>query len=63
VLAELQEHYESEIKTPYQPIYIQFRGQILNEKTGGFASDFDGLIRISEVLEFSLTVPPACGRE
>ena len=63
VIAELQEHYESETERYYQPIYIQFRGQILNEVTDGFASDYDGLIRISEVLEWSPTVPSTCNRE
>jgi hypothetical protein len=63
VIADLLQHYESFPGEPYEPLYITFRGHILDEEVDGFASDYAGLIRISEVLDWSATVPSACGLE
>lgn len=63
VIADLREHYQSVSSEPYQPLLITFRGHILDEEVGGFASEYDGLIRISEVLERSTKVPPDCNSE
>ena len=57
---DMQRFYKSADKTPYQPMYIEFRGQILNEVTDGFAKDYAGLIRISEVQAFTLELPDTC---
>ncbi len=56
----LLEFYRSHTSQPYETIYVEFRGMVLDEVVGGFASDHDGLIRISEVLDLSLTVPEEC---
>jgi len=45
---------------PYQPIYVEFRGHLLHEEVDGFARDYDGLIRISEVLLESAEIPATC---
>jgi hypothetical protein len=47
-------------ETPYKPVYLVFRGHYLNEDKNGFASDYDGLIRISEIKELSNAVPGEC---
>lgn len=57
---EMQSFYKKNSKTPYQPMYIEFRGHLLNEKVDGFALNYDGLIRISEVLKYSFDIPTAC---
>ena len=56
----LLEFYRSHTSQPYQTIFIEFRGMVLDEVVDGFASDHDGLIRISEVLGLSPGVPEEC---
>ena len=56
----LLEFYRTHTSQPYETIYIEFRGMELDEVVDGFARDHDGLIRISEVLDLSLTVPAEC---
>lgn len=41
-------------------IYIEFRGHMLDEEVGGFAADYDGHIRISEIKKRSLDIPMEC---
>lgn len=57
---EMREFYLSTSVRPYQPMYSEFRGQILDEVVGGFAEDYAGLIRISEVANFRFEVPDTC---
>jgi len=56
----LLDYYRAHTSQPYQMIYIEFRGMELDEPLDGFARDHDGLIRISEVLGQSMTVPEEC---
>lgn len=56
----LLDFYQNNVTKPYQPVYIEFRGQILDEKVGGFAADYDGLIRISEIKTKALQIPDNC---
>ena len=57
---EMHEYYKKSKKEPYQLMYVEFRGQVLNEAVDGFAKDYDGLIRISEVTKYSFEVPATC---
>lgn len=57
---EMHEYYIKADKEPYQPMYIEFRGQVLNEAVGGFAEEYTGLIRISEVSKYTFEVPAQC---
>lgn len=57
---EMHEYYKKSKKEPYQHMYIEFRGQVLNEVVEGFAENSDGLIRISEVTRYSFKVPDTC---
>lgn len=57
---EMHEFYKANSKSPYQPMYIEFRGHLLDEVVDGFALDYDGLIRISEVKVFSFDLPASC---
>ena len=56
----LLEYYKHNVTKPYQPVYIQFRGLILDEKLDGFAADYDGLIRISEIKNRAAKIPEDC---
>lgn len=57
---EMHEFYKRSGKKPYQPMYIEFRGQVLNEAVDGFAEQSSGLIRISEVFSYTFQVPATC---
>ena len=57
---EMHEHYKKTPKEPYQSMYIEFRGQVLNEIVDGFAEQTSGLVRISEVNYFTFEVPASC---
>ena len=46
--------------TPYQPIYIEFRGHMLDEVRDGFAEQYDGLVRVSEVMYKSTKARVGC---
>jgi len=56
----MQRFYEHNHKAPYQPLYIEFRGQVLNEAVDGFAEQSSGLMRISEVFSYTFEVPAGC---
>lgn len=45
---------------PYRRAYIEFRGQLLDESVGGFAVEYDGLVRISEIHRVAVDVPINC---
>lgn len=56
----MQSYYKANKTKPYQAMYIEFRGHLLNEKVDGFASDYAGLMRISEVHRYSFIIPSEC---
>ena len=56
----LKEFYKNNTTQPYQPIYLEFRGHLLNEEVDGFAEQYDGLIHISEVKTLSKEVSGTC---
>lgn len=56
----LREFYRANTSKPYQPIYVSFRGQVLDEAVDGFASRYDGLIRISEIHIMEKDIPSDC---
>ncbi len=60
VQAPLIELAETRSSQPYQPVFVKFRGHLLDEVRDGFAEDYDGLVRISEVLEMSAALPAEC---
>jgi len=57
---EMHEFYKKNRKEPYQLMYLKFRGHLLDEVVDGFAERSDGLVRISEVKEFSFRLPETC---
>ncbi|MEA3522146.1 MAG: hypothetical protein U9R50_04160, partial [Campylobacterota bacterium] len=57
---QMNKFYKENHKKPYQSMYIKFRGHTLNEKVDGFAEQYDGLIHISEVKNYSFDIPRSC---
>jgi len=57
---EMLAFYKRHKKQPYQSLYITFRGHLLDEVVDGFAADYAGLMRISEVLDYSFEPIPSC---
>lgn len=57
---EMHEFYKKSSQKPYQLMYLEFRGLLLNEEVDGFAEQSDGLMRISEVFEYNFEVPKQC---
>ena len=49
VKGPLIEYVKNTTIRAYQSVYIEFRGHILNEVRDGFAEQYDGLIRVSEI--------------
>ena len=62
VQGPLIEYVQKSIATPYQSIYIEFRGVLLNEVRDGFAEQYDGLIRVSEINYKSSEIPVECSK-
>lgn len=60
VLSPLKQYLQTNASEPYRAVYIEMRGHLLDEKTDGFASQYDGLIRISEVISKDVEIPPGC---
>jgi len=60
VQRHLLDFYKNTTIKPYQPIYIEFRGHLLDEEVGGFAADYAGLIRISGIKKGALDIPMEC---
>ena len=58
----LIEYVQKSTATPYQSIYIEFRGALLNEVRGGFAEQYDGLVRVSEINHKSSEIPVGCSK-
>ena len=60
MLSPLKAYIESNTSQPYQPVYVEFRGHLLNEEVDGFAKNYDGLMRISEINAKRIDIPAEC---
>jgi hypothetical protein len=60
ILGPLKAYLQQHTGRPYQPVYIEMRGHLLDEETGGFASQYDGLVRISEIISKDTKIPAGC---
>jgi len=50
-----------EVTTPlYQEAYIEFTGSMLDVPPGELAREYDGTIKIKQILKLSITVPDSC---
>ena len=62
VQGPLIDYVQKSIATPYQSIYMEFRGALLDEVRDGFAEKYDGLIRVSEINHKSGDIPVECSK-
>lgn len=58
---EILNFYQKNFTEPYQSLYVKFRGRLLDEPlVGEVEQDYDGLIHLSEVEEYSFDLPASC---
>jgi len=61
---EQQMQLKSELQkvtTPlYQEAYIEFTGSMLDVPPGELAREYDGTIKVEQILKLSITVPDSC---
>ena len=60
ISAELRAFHEESTSEPYQEIYIEFVGHPHDERSDGFAGDYDGILHISQMLTQNARVPKEC---
>lgn len=59
--ARLRAFVEQHTDHPYTSVYIEFRGQLLDERPDGFAANYDGVFKMEDILSLQATVPGDCG--
>ncbi|UPW19594.1 hypothetical protein M0C34_04765 [Agarivorans sp. TSD2052] len=57
---ELVDYYQANTSSPYQAIYVSWRGQLLPAAKDGFAADYPAVLQVTEVLKWQLAIPPSC---
>lgn len=60
VRKKLHQAHKELTTMPYQSIYIEFSGEILEKKPTGFASVYSGYIQIDAVLDIRQRKPDRC---
>lgn len=60
LLQPLKNFVQRNSSRPYQPVYLSYRGRILDEPAVGFGASYDGLKQIVEVLSMSVELPEDC---
>ena len=53
---ELFEYHQANTSKPYEAVYIEFEGGVLDDERTGFARDYDGLVRIKTILKTTSTL-------
>ena len=57
---ELTSFHQANTSKPYEAIYIEFEGALIDEEPTGFALDYDGLILIDKLVLQQAEIPPSC---
>ena len=60
VLGRLRTFVEQQTDKPYQPVFLSYRGQRLDEPGAGFAAEYEGYLAIAEVVSISVSLPADC---
>jgi len=60
VAEQLHEYAQRQARTPYQAMFLRWHGHLLDEPGVGFAANYDGLMRVDEVLTLSAEIPADC---
>ena len=62
IVGSLRSFVQRNIETPYQPVYIEYQGRLLDETPVGFAANYDGLLEVTRVFSLSASIPADCPR-
>ena len=60
VVDRLKNYVQRQTSRPYQPVYVQYRGEMLDEQTFGFAVNYEGYQALHEVLSVTTVLPDHC---
>jgi hypothetical protein len=60
LLGTLRSYVQKQISQPYQPVYLEYRGRMLDEPRIGYAVNYEGYLEITEVLSLSVALPEHC---
>ena len=47
---------------PYQELYLEFTGRMLNDAPGEFAKEYVGTVKAEQIISISVVIPDSCGR-
>lgn len=59
-LKKLETEYLHLVKSPYEPIFIVFKGSVIDAELDGFATNYDGLMRVDKVIQLGGAIPERC---
>ncbi len=54
------EFHQRNTTQPYQSVYLEFNGKLLDKATDGFAESYDGLIVMTKLLKLQKSIPSSC---
>ncbi len=60
VLQELRTAHDSLTSEPYQGVFLQAHVTRAADATDGFAEQYDGVVRVTEVMEIEPVIPQGC---
>lgn len=60
IAGQLHDYAQRQAQTPYQAMYLRWRGHLLDEPRVGFAANYDGLMRVEKILALSVEIPANC---
>ena len=47
---------------PYQELYLEFTGRLMDEAPGEFAKDYAGAVEVESIKALSVVIPDSCSR-
>ena len=48
--------------SPYQELYLEFTGSLMDEAPGEFAKEYAGAVKVESIKTLSVVIPDSCGR-
>ena len=60
LLGQLRLFVQRRTSAPYQPVFLEFRGQRLAEPGTGYAANYEGYLELTEIVSVSEDLPADC---
>ena len=60
LLSQLRLYVQKQTSEPYQPVFLEYRGQRLAEPGTGYAANYEGYLELREILSVSVDLPADC---